>query len=127
LIQSHISCIAASCSDDLTVRIWRDLDSAQQHKYSNVCTLTGHHTRTIFSVDFSPSGYLASGGGDDAIVIYRPSQSSPELPSTYEFAFRLDRAHQSDINCVAWSADNTLATVSDDQTVKVWRFTPPEV
>ena len=56
----------------------------------------------------------------------------------YECCFTLERAHTADVNCVAWapavaasSADASssplLATASDDGTVKLWRFTPPEV
>ena len=55
----------------------------------------------------------------------------------YECCFTLERAHTADVNCVAWApavaaayadaSSSLLATASDDGTVKLWRFTPPEV
>jgi hypothetical protein len=42
-----------------------------------VATLSGHHSRTIFSVDWSASGFIASGGADNAIVIFKGAVEAP--------------------------------------------------
>jgi WD40 repeat protein len=75
----------ASCSDDLTVKIWQAgaMGADGFCPYSNVATLAGYHTRVVFAVDWATSGYLASCGADDAIIIYREEASTdPALPHT---------------------------------------------
>lgn len=55
----------ASVSDDQTLRVW-DLSWASSADTSPSCklsaTLSGHHSRTIYSVDWSAEGLLATGG-----------------------------------------------------------------
>ncbi len=127
----------ASCSDDLTIRIWQsDSQSGGQSSssgggnrssgsgsggYRNVCTLSGHHARCIFALDWSPTGgFLASGGADDAIVIFRErcddglaADTSASLGAcAYEVALRLDRAHDADVNCLAWAPARVTAGAS---------------
>lgn len=124
----------ASCSDDLTIRIWQsDSQSGGQSSsssggggggsggYRNVCTLSGHHARCIFALDWSPTGgFLASGGADDAIVIFRErcddgmvADASASLGAcAYEVALRLDRAHDADVNCLAWAPARVTAGAS---------------
>ncbi|MEX7539442.1 hypothetical protein SGI37_20710, partial [Providencia rettgeri] len=59
-----------SCSDDLTVKIWTDVGRIQglheNTPWKHVCTLSGYHDRTIFSVHWSREGIIASGAADDA-------------------------------------------------------------
>ncbi|GJP70714.1 hypothetical protein CLOP_g1624 [Closterium sp. NIES-67] len=76
----------ASCSDDLTVKIWdtscepsdvRASEGSSARGWSHVCTLAGFHDRTIFHVDWSiASGLIATAAGDDCIRVF----SFPGLP-----------------------------------------------
>jgi WD40 repeat protein len=125
----------ASCSDDLTIRIWQAAAAssvssssvpppdARSSGYRNVCTLSGHHARCIFALDWSPTGgFLASGGADDAIVIFRErcgddsgqsaAAASASGECAYEVALRLDRAHDADVNCLAWAPARVTAGTS---------------
>lgn len=60
----------ASVSDDKTLRVW-DLTWASSADTSPSCklaaTLSGYHSRTIYSVDWSPEGLLATGGYIDSM------------------------------------------------------------
>ena len=57
----------ASCSDDKTVIVWQ---ADKDQLWHNVCTLSGHHTRTIYSVDINRNEEIATGAGDDHIRIF---------------------------------------------------------
>jgi WD40 repeat protein len=37
---------------------------------SKICTLSGFHKRTIFSVDWSQDGVIATGAADDCIRLF---------------------------------------------------------
>jgi WD40 repeat protein len=54
----------ASVSDDKTLRVW-DLSWATSADTNPNCqlsaTLSGYHSRTIYTVDWSPQGLLATG------------------------------------------------------------------
>ena len=69
-----------SCSDDKSLIVW-DLKGMKGNKKSagknngletpkNVCTISGIHTRTIYSVDWSQNGLIATGSGDDNIRVF---------------------------------------------------------
>eukprot|EP00455_Lapot_gusevi_P009918 TRINITY_DN14460_c0_g1_i2.p1 TRINITY_DN14460_c0_g1~~TRINITY_DN14460_c0_g1_i2.p1 ORF type:complete len:328 (+),score=31.15 TRINITY_DN14460_c0_g1_i2:110-1093(+) len=126
----------ASSSADLTVKLWQRQDAPKgsvcEDRWVAHSTLSGHHSRCIFSVDFSSQGYLASGAADDSICIYAESANrDPALPpgsiAPYEIILKLNSAHSSDVNCVSWNPQqpSILASVSDDMSVKIWRFTSP--
>eukprot|EP00741_Cyanophora_paradoxa_P001636 tig00000498_g1587.t1 len=130
----------ASCSDDLTVKVWklpevRKTEGALGHAQC-VCTLSGHHRRTVFSLSWShASGLLATGAADDAIRVFAPpaggapadaaAASAAGVPFL-ELAAGKEKAHGADVNCVAWCpSDGTLlASAGDDALVKLWRFHP---
>jgi cytosolic iron-sulfur protein assembly protein CIAO1 len=77
------------------------------------------------SIDWSGShGYLASGGGDNNIVITRVAHESEGGGLVKEYC--KEEAHDGDVNCVRWnSADNLghlLVSVGDDSAVKIWQL-----
>jgi WD40 repeat protein len=41
-------------------------------------TLAGHHSRTVFSVDWSAAGWIASGAGDNSICIFARQQAQQQ-------------------------------------------------
>ncbi|KEG12923.1 putative WD-repeat containing protein [Trypanosoma grayi] len=118
--------VLASCSGDGTVRLW----SCSQHASMNngesqgllwecIGTLKGEHSRTIRHVSWSPTGeYIACASFDRTATVWkRPSDD----PGCFEFELEavLD-GHESEVKCVMWVTDNTLATCSRDRTVWVW-------
>jgi WD40 repeat protein len=109
-----------SCSDDLTVRVWQPVGG----KWQCVCTLQGYHTRTVFSVDVSTSGLIATGSSDNHVRIFAPD---PEVlpPDGPSFRLLADSAadHPSDVNCVRWNPRDAsiLATACDDGALRLWR------
>lgn len=51
----------ASCSDDKTVKIWKCLKNGTKPDWKLVSTLSGYHERTIFTIDWSAEGVIATG------------------------------------------------------------------
>ncbi|KAL3268657.1 hypothetical protein HHI36_007760 [Cryptolaemus montrouzieri] len=108
----------ASCSDDLTVKVWKQ----QDHVWKCASTIEGFHNRTIYDISWSPTGCLASAGGDDGLRIFKEDTDNDE--TTYKLIAENKQAHTQDINSVAWNpVDPTLlVTCSDDGDIKVWHF-----
>ncbi|KAL4430857.1 hypothetical protein ABPG75_006113 [Micractinium tetrahymenae] len=59
-----------SCSDDCTLKLWACRKEAGELRWRLLSTLGGYHDRTIFSVDWSKAGLIASGAADNAIRIF---------------------------------------------------------
>lgn len=117
-----------TCSDDLTLKIWNSSIDASQvgvhPPWTHICTLTGYHDRTIFSVHWSREGLIASGAADDAIRLFVECKDySVDRPS-YKMLLKKEKAHDMDINCVQWSPKNPrlIASASDDGTIKIWEL-----
>ena len=81
-------------------------------------TLSGHHTRAVYTVDWSQSGLLVTGGGDDTIRVWR------EEAGEWAGVACLEDCHDMDVNCVAWNPKhpNLLVSCSDDETIKMWHI-----
>ncbi|KAK3405809.1 protein CIA1 [Eucalyptus grandis] len=120
-----------TCSDDLTIKVW-ETDSAKMMSgdgyvpWSHVCTLSGYHDRTIFSVHWSREGIIASGAADDAIRFFVESKDGSVDGPSYKMILRNEKAHDMDVNSVRWShgENRFLASASDDGTVKIWELVP---
>ncbi|KAK9122788.1 hypothetical protein Sjap_012390 [Stephania japonica] len=121
-----------TCSDDLTSKIWRSESQKQQvgdgyAPWKHLCTLTGYHDRTIFSVHWSRDGIIASGAADDAIRLFVENKDGqvdgPSSPS-YKLLLKKEKAHDMDVNSVQWSSKETrlLASASDDGAIKIWKL-----
>lgn len=114
----------ASCSEDTTVKIWQSFlpgnkegiaTKGKEPAWKCVSTISGLHPRAVYALDWGQEG-LATGGGDDAIRIFREEGDDWICAHT-----ELD-SHGMDVNCVAWNPRETsiLASCSDDETVKIW-------
>lgn len=133
---------AMACGDSLHVPCSRSLTDplashppgvpAGQQRWQLLSTLSGYHERTIFTVDWSPAGLIASGGADNAIRIFSEAAAveageeaaaaaadaaaaEPSLRalfmrqpggsaegSTFQLLCQKQQAHPLDINCVRW-------------------------
>ncbi|XP_078447457.1 transducin/WD40 repeat-like superfamily protein [Wolffia australiana] len=116
-----------TCSDDLTLKFW-DTSSLQgsddgHDPWRHICTLSGFHRRTIFSVDWSSGGLIASGAGDDAICIFAEDKYSAIDGPSYKMLLKKEKAHEMDVNVVRWSPkdQSLLASGGDDGLIKIWR------
>eukprot|EP01147_Barroeca_monosierra_P007797 gene7797-650_t len=119
--------LLASGSDDKTIRIWKptsntlssDLATA---KWTCIITLSGYHTRSVYSIDWSPlTNLLVSGCGDNHVRVFRQTNNDSDKPD-FEQVCTL-QAHNQDINSVAWCRSPEysllLASASDDETIKL--------
>lgn len=113
-----------------------------------MCTLAGHHQRTVYSaawrdpavhanaastaadtVAAAGPALIATGAGDDCIRVFRESEGSSAQSDSPSFDLELTAAaaHAGDVNCVAWApAQNglLLASAGDDCLVKIWQYEP---
>eukprot|EP01121_Diplochlamys_sp_Union-15-3_P003790 TRINITY_DN13730_c0_g1_i1.p1 TRINITY_DN13730_c0_g1~~TRINITY_DN13730_c0_g1_i1.p1 ORF type:complete len:320 (-),score=62.08 TRINITY_DN13730_c0_g1_i1:41-880(-) len=102
-----------SASDDKSTIIWKNTSG---NEWQPVNKFTDH-TRSVYSVNWSPLNFIASCGRDDAICVYTPSGD------TFTLAAKKNNAHSTDINCVAWHpSEPILASAGDDGLVKLWKF-----
>jgi len=131
-----------SCSDDRTVRIWQNFKSDGFSKgcdpkdesavWKNVCTLSGYHTRPVYSVDWNhQNNLIASAGGDNSIFIFKEDEemSGGEMQHdphqvNFQVACHQNNAHSQDVNAVVWNPQDphVLASCSDDENIKIWRL-----
>lgn len=125
----------ASCSDDTTVKIWQEYLEGNSEgvvvkdktgTWKCVCTLAGYHDRAVYDLDWSHvSGLLATAGRDDCIRVFKEEIDSDKNAPTFNLEVRVNKAHEEDVNSVAWNPvkSDLLASCSDDRTVKLWRYT----
>ncbi|RRT77007.1 hypothetical protein B296_00005130 [Ensete ventricosum] len=107
---------------------------------SHLCTLSGYHDRTIFSVHWSRifllrltrqfpipnyrEGLIVSGAADDAIRLFTESKDSLVDQPSYKMLVKKEKAHDMDVNSVQWNLKEPrlLASASDDGTIKIWEL-----
>jgi WD40 repeat protein len=73
------------------------------------------HTKSIRTLAWSPyNGYLASGGEDYLINLWRAGKGNPEPDLVY-------RGHANTVNALLWSSNSQkIASASDDRTIQIW-------
>jgi len=122
----------ASCSEDTTVKIWQSYTSGNKEGiqvqgkdpvWKCVATISGHHARSVYSLDWGPAG-IVTGCGDDAIRVFRESgdKMDGDQETGWECVVTQTDSHHMDVNCVVWNptTPRLLASCSDDETVKIW-------
>ncbi|CAM8979147.1 unnamed protein product [Rhodiola kirilowii] len=114
-----------TCSDDLTVKVWGGEAGDGYSSWRHLCTLSGYHSRTIFSVHWSREGVIATGAGDDSIQLFATDKDDSVDGSMFKLLLKKEKAHSMDVNSVQWSngEKQLLASASDDMTIKIWELT----
>ncbi|KAL4064787.1 WD40-repeat-containing domain protein [Scleroderma yunnanense] len=98
----------ASCSDDLTVRLWDAETGLQVGK-----DLEGH-SDTVLSVAFSPDGKLIASSSDDTTIRFWDVETGSQRGDP-------SQGHTETVPTVVYSFDGKLiASGSGDKTVRVW-------
>ncbi|KAL3605011.1 hypothetical protein D5086_005888 [Populus alba] len=118
-----------TCSDDLTLKIWetdvgRMVLGDDHAPWNHLCTLSGYHDRTIFSVHWSREGIIASGAADDGLRFFLENKDGLVDGPSYKLLLKREKAHNMDINSVQWGPGETrlLASTSDDGKIKIWEL-----
>ncbi|RLU23051.1 hypothetical protein DMN91_005329 [Ooceraea biroi] len=103
----------ASCSDDKTVKIWREYKPGNETGVATpnnepvwkcICTLSGYHTRTIYDIDWCKStGLLVTACGDDIIRVFKEDDDCDPHQPSFTMVCSMDSAHTQDVNCVQWN------------------------
>lgn len=111
-----------SCSDDRTVKIWR-INDPTNPKLTLLTSLTGYHDRTIFSVNISRDGHIATGCGDDGVRVFELKEGEMDMPKV-DLLCHTSNAHASDVNCVQWNpiTPSLLLSAGDDGLIRLWQF-----
>jgi WD40 repeat protein len=114
-----------SVSDDRSMMIWM----VSEKEFKNCGKIETQHSRTVFSVTWSKVGdFIATSGGDNKVVVYEINRESIETCSgEFEYAVvaesKPETGHQMDVNCVVFHpSSNLLASVSDDKSIRFWKF-----
>lgn len=118
-----------SCSDDLTMKVW-GTDSLHSSDdcapWKHLCTISGYHDRTIFSVHWSRDDIITTGAADDTICMFVEDKDGLVDGPMFKLLLRKEKAHLMDVNAVQWSPMNRqlLASASDDGSIKIWELAP---
>jgi len=131
----------ASVADDNTLKIWRhfkpqdgngdEVTRSDSETWKCVCTISGVHDRAVYCVSWShTSGLIATAAADNAIRILKENQDtgstaeSQILSPSFDLICTVHRAHEEDVNAVAWNPTRPelLASAGDDGAVKLWRW-----
>ncbi|KAL8824889.1 MAG: hypothetical protein Q9191_004756 [Dirinaria sp. TL-2023a] len=126
----------ASCSDDLTIRIWRrvmkERGAPQQSRLSIIrsgnmeeewvedCRLPQVHVRAIYSIAWSrKTGRIVSVGGDGKVVVYGQDEGG------WSVLAQVHDAHDvSEINHVCWAHlspdEEIIVSTGEDGAVRTW-------
>uniref|UniRef100_W5KFI7 Probable cytosolic iron-sulfur protein assembly protein CIAO1 n=1 Tax=Astyanax mexicanus TaxID=7994 RepID=W5KFI7_ASTMX len=121
----------ASCSDDRTVKIWKECTpgdgegDGSTDTWKCACTLSGFHSRTVYDVAWDRlTGALATACGDDGIRVFKEDPAAdPEQP-VFNLTAHVPKAHSQDVNCVAWHPQEVgvMATCSDNGEIAIWKY-----
>ncbi|BFZ61912.1 hypothetical protein YB2330_002990 [Saitoella coloradoensis] len=117
----------ASSSDDCSVRLWQKKEKEESkiirtdEDWEEVAQLPQVHTRSIYSVAFSPSGLIATAGGDGIVAVYKRKEGCAE---EWEVEYVQTEAHGvQEVNCVTWQVQSdkeVVWTAGDDGEVRGW-------
>ncbi|KAL8429416.1 hypothetical protein Efla_001254 [Eimeria flavescens] len=116
---------AAAAAGDSMYEETAALSQQQPEAWRCAAVIQGQHRGAVYAVSVHPKRELfATACGDGCIRIFSQTDTGAELLHCEE------KAHESDVNSVAWSADDgeelRLASVGDDGYLRIWAFTALE-
>ena len=117
-----------SASDDKTLKLWKQTDpNNDDSKWTCYCTVSGYHSRAVFSVKWSKlNNLIVTSSADNSIHIFKENANLENDTGNQMVSLlcQYSNAHEQDVNCVDWSpnVDGLLASCSDDGTIKIWQF-----
>ena len=111
-----------SVGADAAIKCWKIstyslglASTAEAKAEKSICTSTIQTNRTLYTCDWKE--YVACGGGDDEILLLK------EIDGVLSIFYRLEHAHDSDVNCLAFHPSlSILASCSDDFSIKIWQL-----
>ncbi|TPX38184.1 hypothetical protein SmJEL517_g00247 [Synchytrium microbalum] len=127
-----------SVSDDLSLKIWKRSTSGstfstflsmsgkrRDSKWSCIATFPALHSRSIYSVSWSPHhGRIVTAGGDNAIKVLQLTESV-DGSAQVQVVASIENAHGiADVNCVRWCPQaehqDWFSSTGDDGCARVW-------
>lgn len=115
----------ATASPDQTIRLWQVERQARVIHLRHI--LPGRCSGGYMQLAFSPDGKLLAASADGVISLWELSAADEGRSVNSALRYRLT-GHQGIIRALAFSSDSTtLASSSDDQTVRVWDLRSGEV
>lgn len=127
----------ASCSDDLTVRVWRRVPKERappqnrlsiirsgsiEEEWVEETRLPQVHVRPIYSIAWSKkTGLMVSAGGDGKIAVYQEGKEK----GAWAVIAQVDGAHGvAEVNHVCWAkkseVQEVIVSTGEDGAVKMW-------
>ena len=118
--------------------LWRfQVINKGQPNWKCICTVSGYHARTIFSVKWSKvdRDLIATACADNSIHIFQEDKTMRDSAMVSEgesaqltsltLLHQQKSAHSQDCNCVDWHPKQSgiLASCGDDGSIKIWNFT----
>jgi WD40 repeat protein len=113
-----------SCSDDKSIIVFENDGDQGKGLWRSSASIKDLHKCPIYSIDWShTTGYIATGGGDNSIVICRQGIAEDDL---LHIEATFPEAHANDVNCVRWNPreeySQILVSTGDDGLIKLWKF-----
>ena len=113
--------LLASCSSDLTVKLWDPADG-----YRNIRTLAGHD-HTVSSVRFIPSGASSAPSSGNLLVSSSRDMTLRIWDIQTGYCVRTLKGHSDWIRAVCPSLDGRfLLSTGNDQTLRLWSISTAE-